>query len=175
MKVLDAIRCMQQASVAAVAVVEPREDDKLDDPMLVFGQGRRLVGTLSASDLRACSELAALAALPRLTVGDFLATLMVAQDVGISAAFSPFAPPPALATLSHLSPASSPARMCEARSIVPITCKEHSRLGAVMAQAIAGKVHRVWVVSDDTTGTLVGVVTLSDILRCIREHADGEK
>ncbi|GJP31442.1 hypothetical protein CLOM_g12270 [Closterium sp. NIES-68] len=171
MKVLDAIRCMQQASVAAVAVLEPTADDKLDDPMLVFGQGRCLVGTLSASDLRACSELAALTALPRLTVGDFLATLSVAQDVGISAAFSPYAPPPALATLASNSPASSPARMCEARSMVPITCREHSRLGAVMSQAIAGRVHRVWVVADDSSGILVGVVTLSDILRCIREHA----
>ncbi|CAI7766184.1 unnamed protein product [Closterium sp. NIES-53] len=175
MKVLDAIRCMQQAAVAAVAVLEPTPDDKLDDPMLTFGQGRCLVGTLSASDLRACSEEAALTALPRLTVGDFLATLSVAQDVGISAAFSPYAPPPALATLASNSPASSPARMCEARSMVPITCREHSRLGVVMSQAIAGRVHRVWVVADDSSGILVGVVTLSDILRCIREHAEGER
>ncbi|CAI5974353.1 unnamed protein product [Closterium sp. NIES-64] len=157
MKVLDAIRCMQQAAVAAVAVLEPTPDDKLDDPMLTFGQGRCLVGTLSASDLRACSEEAALTALPRLTVGDFLATLSVAQDVGISAAFSPYAPPPALATLASNSPASSPARMCEARSMVPITCREHSRLGVVMSQAIAGRVHRVWVVADDSSGILVGV------------------
>ncbi|CAI5534581.1 unnamed protein product [Closterium sp. Naga37s-1] len=267
MKVLDAIRCMQQAAVAAVAVLEPTPDDKLDDPMLTFGQGRCLVGTLSASDLRACgeeaaltalcvpslpshppptpfsschqgqgrclvgtlsasdlhacseeatltapcapalpshplthppqschqgqgrclvgtlsasdlracSEEAALTALPCLTVGDFLVTLSVAQDVGISAAFSPYAPPPALATLASNSPASSPARVCEARSMVPITCREHSRLGAVMSQAIAGRVHRVWVVADDSSGILVGVVTLSDILRCIREHAEGER
>ncbi|CAI7866836.1 unnamed protein product [Closterium sp. NIES-54] len=283
MKVLDAIRCMQQAAVAAVAVLEPTPDDKLDDPMLTFqasvaavavleampddklddpmltfvrvragswlaaqdctassslcmpprivepfpsapllplpllpllprfhaalvrcpqhpsalpspttpphlimspgprvgvawwARWRCLVGTLSASDLRACSEEAALTALPRLTVGDFLATLSVAQDVGISAAFSPYAPPPALATLASNSPASSPARMCEARSMVPITCREHSRLGVVMSQAIAGRVHRVWVVADDSSGILVGVVTLSDILRCIREHAEGER
>ncbi|XP_078437863.1 SNF1-related protein kinase regulatory subunit gamma-like PV42a [Wolffia australiana] len=47
-----------------------------------------------------------------------------------------------------------------------VTCTRESSLGEVMAAAETARVHRVWTVDDE--GLLVGLVSLSDILRAVR-------
>lgn len=49
-----------------------------------------------------------------------------------------------------------------------IVCHPRSSLIAVMIQAIAHRVSYVWVIEDD--GTVVGIVTFSNILEAFREH-----
>lgn len=48
-----------------------------------------------------------------------------------------------------------------------VTCRRDSSLGEVMEAAASARVHRVWAV--DGEGLLVGLVSLSDMLRAMRE------
>lgn len=59
---------------------------------------------------------------------------------------------------------------CESQEFLktPITCKMETLLVEVMAKTIANRVHRIWVIDDQ--GLLVGVVSLSDILKVARHH-----
>ena len=48
-----------------------------------------------------------------------------------------------------------------------VTCYAESTLSEVIDKAVANHVHRVWVV--DQEGLLVGVVSLTDVIRVIRQ------
>ncbi|KAI3759633.1 hypothetical protein L6452_07586 [Arctium lappa] len=53
-KVIDAIKSMRAGSLNAVPIVESSNPASEDHSQLVNGKGRRLIGTFSATDLRAC-------------------------------------------------------------------------------------------------------------------------
>lgn len=54
-----------------------------------------------------------------------------------------------------------------------VTCTMESTLGEVVEKAVENHVHRLWVV-DEEEGLLRGVVSLTDVLRVVREAALGE-
>lgn len=133
-KVLDAVKCMRVASLKALPVVESSPEVEEDHSQLVNGYGRRLVGTISATDLRECSIDRLKACLP-LNVIEF--TQKVPKG---------------------------PFNMETERELV--TCLLDSRLSEVMEKAVDRHVHRVWVV--DRAGLLIGLVSLTDMIRVIR-------
>ncbi|XWS10547.1 hypothetical protein CRYUN_Cryun38cG0005000 [Craigia yunnanensis] len=51
-----------------------------------------------------------------------------------------------------------------------IVCHSKSSLVAMMIQAISYRVNYVWVIEDD--GSLIGIVTLSDMLKVFKEHLE---
>lgn len=106
------------------------------------GKGRRLVGTFSATDLRGCPISQLRSWLP-ISVMEFTEKLSLN-------------PPHVAAAPSDLATAS--------RELV--TCDAESLLSEVVDKAVTKHVHRVWVV--DQMGLLVGLVSLTDIIRVIR-------
>lgn len=133
-KVIDAVKCMRVASLNALPVVESSPEVEEDHSQLVNGYGRKLVGTISATDLRECSIDRLKACLP-LNVIEF--TQKVPKG---------------------------PFKMETERELV--TCFLDSRLGEVMENAVDRHVHRVWVV--DPAGLIIGLVSLTDMIRVIR-------
>lgn len=106
------------------------------------GRCRKLIGTFSATDLRGC----------------YLNTLK--SWLGISAlAFTE-----EVAT-SPLYTASENTENNIRRELV--TCHAESPLSEVIEKAVTKHVHRVWVV--DQEGLLMGVVSLTDVIRVIRQ------
>lgn len=103
------------------------------------GKGRQLIGTFSATDLRGC-HLAALQTWLPLPAQEFTEKI---------------------STSSLLSPSGTPTPQREL-----VTCQVDSPLYEVMNKALTKHVHRVWVV--DRQGYLVGLVSLTDIIRVLR-------
>lgn len=62
----------------------------------------------------------------------------------------------------------NPIHRCEVESAQRelVVCTEDSSLGEVMDQAVKKHVHRVWVVNQQ--GLLVGLVSLTDLIRVLR-------
>jgi hypothetical protein len=56
----------------------------------------------------------------------------------------------------------------ETRAKILITCRPHSSLVAVMAQALAHRVNHVWVT--DVEGGIVGIVTYADMIGVLLSH-----
>lgn len=74
---------------------------------------------------------------------------------------------------SPTTPLSRTGRWCSARvarRAEAIVCHPGSSLVAVMVQAIAHRVHYVWVIEDDCS--LVGIVTFRNMLEVFREHLE---
>lgn len=106
------------------------------------GRCRKLIGTFSATDLRGC----------------YLATLK--SWLGISAlAFTEEVATSPLFTASDTEISGTSRREL-------VTCHAESPLYEVIDKAVTKHVHRVWVV--DQEGLLVGVVSLTDVIRVIR-------
>lgn len=148
MKVMDVVNCMRKASLQAVAIVEAVNE--LDNQLaLVRGNGRKLVGTFSASDLLGCTSemLRAWAALPILS---FFSKAGVAQRFGMGAAVK------------------AGSFECRGFRKSPVTCHFETPLAEVMAMALQNHVHRVWVV--DGAGNLNGVVSFSDMIRVVHDY-----
>eukprot|EP00897_Mesotaenium_endlicherianum_P009078 jgi/Mesen1/8199/ME000442S07479 len=162
MRVIHAVRCMQQASVTAVAVVEPAPDID-QELMLAMGVGRRVIATFSASDLRGCNA-DVLRSLPKLTVAEFLSRLSLASECGFGTVFGAAGGTHQTAAVEAAPP--------EGRASLkaPVTCSARTPLGEVMELAAAHKVHRVWV-TEEGSDVLEGVVTLSDIVKAVRSKA----
>lgn len=53
--VIEAIKCMREGSLTAVPIIEASGQPDEDPKQLVFGRGRKLTGTFSATDLKGCS------------------------------------------------------------------------------------------------------------------------
>eukprot|EP00850_Spirogloea_muscicola_P007328 SM000036S13372 [mRNA] locus=s36:834398:837327:- [translate_table: standard] len=140
MLVLDVVRCMQQASIQSVAVVEPTPDITRE-PMLAKGQGRRLLGNFSASDLRGCTAKS-LRSLSSVTVETFFRRME--------------------AETRHSQAGASTRR-------IAVVCQPGSQLGAVLQEALTRRAHRAWVV--DGAQCLLGVVTFSQVLKAARQAA----
>lgn len=107
------------------------------------GKGKRLIGTFSATDLKGC-PIALLRSWLSLPVLEFTKKVLTGPSTSCKAATDS----------SH-----SSSRML-------ITCSAETTLSEVIDKAVAGHVHRVWVV--DEHGSLAGLLSLSDILRAIR-------
>ncbi|KAF1882735.1 hypothetical protein Lal_00002916 [Lupinus albus] len=140
-KLIDAIKCLKSAMLNAVPIVRAsdlREDDHMQ---LINGRCKKLIGTFSVTDLRGC----------------YLTTLK--SWLGISAlAFTE-----EVAT-SPLFTASDTERSDTCRREL-VTCYAESPIYDVIDKVVTKHVHRVWVV--DHEGLLVGVVSLTDIIRVI--------
>ncbi|XP_059299669.1 SNF1-related protein kinase regulatory subunit gamma-like PV42a [Lycium ferocissimum] len=138
-KVIDVIKCMRTASLNAVPIVESSDDIEEDHTQLVNGKKRKIVGTFSATDLRAC-PVPQMQPLLNLEVLDFLKMLSgtpLYESTGLRSSWRE-----------------------------QVTCHQESSLGEVVDKVVSDHVHRVWVV--DEQGLLEGVVSLTDMIRVIR-------
>ena len=155
---------------------------------LLQANGRRLLETLSASDLKACAEDTVLQAVHSLTVAQFLSVLRLAERERMPPAFAFAKHCPAVGGIggfggepavqgrhleSHgagdVKQAAEPAVRAK-----QVTCTESSWVGDVAKQALMEGVHHVWVVErpegegegggDGEGGVLCGVVAFTDVL-----------
>uniref|UniRef100_A0A0E0CFX1 CBS domain-containing protein n=1 Tax=Oryza meridionalis TaxID=40149 RepID=A0A0E0CFX1_9ORYZ len=150
-KVIEAVRAMRAASLAAVPVVDATPADDADARVLHLqdGRGRRVVETFSATDLRDC-PVAELQAWLGVAVAEFKKKVAVYR-AGVLAA--------------------DEEEEERRRRREMVTCSPESTLGEAIEKAVAHHVHRLWVVDE---GLLAGVVSLTDVLRVVREAAIGE-
>ncbi|KAK9141738.1 hypothetical protein Syun_011138 [Stephania yunnanensis] len=142
-KVIDAIKCMRTASLNAVPIVESSSGTTSigeDFKQLVDGRGRKLIGTFSATDLRGC---------PNALLQNSLQMDVIEFTEQASKG-------------SHSTSGGDLGKT----SRVLVTCHAETSLGEVMDKAATAHVHRVWVV--DRQGLLVGIVSLTDMLRVLR-------
>ncbi|CAK7356939.1 unnamed protein product [Dovyalis caffra] len=140
-KVIEAIKCMRAALLNAVPIVLASNSLEEDSKQLIKGKGKKLIGTFSATDLRGC-HLAALQTWLPLSALEFTESVLSSPI---------YAAPDA----SNISP----------RELV--TCHPESSLAEVIDKAVTKHVHRVWVV--DQQGFLVGLVSLTDVIRVMRD------
>lgn len=148
MKVMDVVNCLRKTSLQAVAIVETTGD--LDnDQSLVMGNGRKVLGTFSASDLLGCTSemFRAWASLPILS---FFSKAGIAQRLGMGAAVD------------------AGSFECRGFQKPSVTCHLETPLAQVMSNALTNHVHRVWVV--DNEGQLNGVVSFSDMIRVVHDY-----
>lgn len=171
-KVIDAIKAMRAASLTAVPVADAVGSGT---ETLQYGSGQRAVETFSATDLRDC-PVAQLQPWLGISVTEFKrkvaeyrasARLVVpgadATDTGTPVAGYANTPAAAAATDEEQS---------EQQESALVTCSPESTLGEAIEAAALRHVHRLWVVDEE--GLLRGVVSLTDILRAVREAALGE-
>ncbi|KAK7325255.1 hypothetical protein VNO77_29414 [Canavalia gladiata] len=140
-RLIDAIKCLKAAMLNAVPIVRASDVCEDDHKQHINGRCRKLIGTFSATDLRGC----------------YLETLK--SWLGISAlAFTEEV------ASSPLYTATDSENRGSRRDLV--TCYAQSPLSEVIDKAVTRHVHRIWVV--DQEGLLVGVVSLTDVLRVMR-------
>ncbi|XP_008793981.2 SNF1-related protein kinase regulatory subunit gamma-like PV42a [Phoenix dactylifera] len=146
--VIGALRSMRTASLNAVPVVE---ESPGGGQLLQDGRGKRLVATFSAADLGGC-PIGLLQSWLSMSIMEFKERVWMREGA---------APHP------HHNTKPAPRTL--------ITCDPGTSLAEVVEEMVEGDVHRVWVVDRD--GLLVGLVSLTDMLRVFRESvllADGE-
>lgn len=105
------------------------------------GRGREVLGTFSSTDLRGCHLSTLKSWLP-------LSALEFTETVWTSPLFA-----------EQSSTGGNPKREI-------VSCEAESSLAEVIDKAVTHHVHRVWVV--DSQGLLVGLVSLTDIVRVLR-------
>ncbi|XP_042415356.1 SNF1-related protein kinase regulatory subunit gamma-like PV42a [Zingiber officinale] len=140
--VMDAIKSMRAAGLSAVPVVE----DLLGDQILQDGKGKKLVETFSATDLRSC-PIALLQSWLSISVTQFKERLSVRASNATSA------------PMDRDDPGAATRRL--------ITCYHETSMLDVIDSAVSNHVHRLWVIDEE--GSLNGVVSLSDMLRVVRD------
>lgn len=145
MTVINAAKCMRNAQLTAVAIVDPQEDAN-QDPTLIIAHGKRIVSTFSATDLRGCGP-DALRLWSSMSVLEFLGRSRVAMQYGVGAA--------------------AEERNPSAIVRPPVTCLLSSSVREVMSKALENKVHRVWVTDEEQR--LLGVSTFSDLIRSLHD------
>ncbi|XP_058774096.1 SNF1-related protein kinase regulatory subunit gamma-like PV42a isoform X2 [Vicia villosa] len=143
-KLIDAIKCLKAAMLNALPIVRASDVCEDDHKQHINGRCRKLVGTISVTDLRGC----------------YIHTLK--SWLGISAlAFTE-----QIATSPLYTASDTPNDIGNSTREL-VTCYADSTLSEVIDKAVAKHVHRVWVV--DQEGLLIGVVSLSDVIRVIRQ------
>ncbi|CAJ1955056.1 unnamed protein product [Sphenostylis stenocarpa] len=141
-KLVHAIKCLKAAMLNAVPIVRATDVGQDDHKQLINGRCRKLIGTFSATDLRGCH----------------ISSLK--SWLGISAlAFTEEVESSPLYTDSDMQNRASSRREL-------VACYAESPLSEVIEKAVTSHVHRVWVV--DQEGLLMGVVSLTDVIRVIR-------
>ncbi|XP_059643469.1 SNF1-related protein kinase regulatory subunit gamma-like PV42a isoform X4 [Cornus florida] len=139
--VIEAIKCMRAGSLNAIPIVESSNSVEEDlHGQLINGNGRKLVGTFSSTDLRECR-------FPQLQSGLPQSVLEFTEKLSANPLCS-----------GSDQQGNSPKEL--------VTCFTGSWLGEVIDKAVSKHVHRVWVV--DEQGLLVGIVSLTDMIRMIR-------
>ncbi|TKW37897.1 hypothetical protein SEVIR_1G079100v4 [Setaria viridis] len=169
-KVIDAVKAMRAASLTAVPVIDAAA---VDTETLQDGMGKKAIETFSATDLRDC-PVARLQLWLGISVTEFKRKVAEyrasnrpvvpgadATDTGVRDADTPVAAA-AIATDEEQSNEPQPL----------VTCSPESTLGEAIEAAATRHVHRLWVVDEE--GLLRGVVSLTDVLRAVREAALGE-
>ncbi|WVZ00468.1 hypothetical protein V8G54_026537 [Vigna mungo] len=152
-KLVYAIKCLKAAMLNAVPIVRASDVGQDDHKQLInaslitslralFGRCRKLIGTFSATDLRGCH-------ITSLKSWLGISALAFTEEVESSPLYSE----PDMQN-----------RGSSRRELV--TCYVESPLSEVIEKAVTNHVHRVWVV--DQEGLLVGVVSLTDVIRVIR-------
>jgi hypothetical protein len=142
---------------------------------VVQGRGKKVVETFSATDLRDC-PVAQLRSWLGTTVAEFkkkvaeyrrdgskpidAATGVQATDDGDTGT-----------TVNAGGVAGTGNEEKPPRPREMVTCSMDSTLGEVIEKAAASHVHRLWVVDDGEEALLRGVVSLTDVLRVVREAA----
>ncbi|GJM90253.1 hypothetical protein PR202_ga06515 [Eleusine coracana subsp. coracana] len=182
-KVIDAVKAMRAAALTAVPVV-------LEDST---GKGKKAIETFSATDLRDC-PVARLQPWLGISVMEFkkkVAEYRASNRPAVSGADATFTGivPTAEAAdnatddevremlvtcpeESALGEAIEAADQAKEQQSMLVTCSPDSTLGEAVEAAAERHVHRLWVV--DEAGMLAGVVSLTDLLRVVREAALGE-
>ncbi|RLN09685.1 SNF1-related protein kinase regulatory subunit gamma-like PV42a [Panicum miliaceum] len=179
-RVIDAIKAMRAASLTAVPVVDAGVGEEtlqdVDPPLfqtelrilfrvlihaLAAGVGKKAVGTFSATDLRDC-PVARLQPWLGISVTEF--KRKVAEYRESNKPVVPGADAPAAAAAATDEEQSNEQPL--------VTCFLESTLGEAIEAAATRHVHRLWAV--DGEGLLRGVVSLTDVLRAVREAALGE-
>ncbi|KAJ4845517.1 hypothetical protein Tsubulata_013039 [Turnera subulata] len=142
-RVIDAIRCMREGLLNAVPIVLGSDSLEEESKNLINGKGKKLIGTFSATDLRGCHLSA-------------LETWLPLSALEFTEAVSSF---PLFADVPAGTPNTSSREL--------VTCYLESPLGEVLDKAVTKHVHRIWVV--DHQGFLVGLVSLTDMIRVLRD------
>ncbi|CAO2044614.1 unnamed protein product [Urochloa humidicola] len=176
-RVIDAIKAMRAASLTAVPVVDAAE---ADTDTLQDGVGKKAIETFSATDLRDC-PVARLQPWLGISVTEFKRKVAEyrasnkpvvpgadATDTGVPVAEDADTPAAMAAIASQEKEQISEQQQQQTL----VTCSPESTLGEVIEAAAARHVHRLWVVDEE--GLLRGVVSLTDVLRAVREAALGE-
>ncbi|XP_047079158.1 SNF1-related protein kinase regulatory subunit gamma-like PV42a [Lolium rigidum] len=157
-KVIEAIRTMRAGSLTAVPVV----DAPVDAYILQDGRGKKVVETFSATDLRDC-PVAQLRSWLGTTVAEFKKKVAEYRRDGSK--------PLDAATGVQATDDGDTGTTKPPRPREMVTCSMDSTLGEVIEKAAASHVHRLWVVDDGEEALLRGVVSLTDVLRVVREAA----
>ncbi|KAF7013842.1 hypothetical protein CFC21_027893 [Triticum aestivum] len=171
-KVIEAIRTMRAASLTAVPVV----DAPMDAYILQDGRGKKVVETFSATDLRDC-PVAQLRSWLGASVAEFKDKVAEYRRDGsrpLDAAAGVQSPDEGDTNTAVEAGTGNEEEPPRPREMV--TCSFQSTLGEVIEKAAASHVHRLWVVDGEgeEEGLLRGVVSLTDVLRVVREAALGE-
>ncbi|XP_068636421.1 SNF1-related protein kinase regulatory subunit gamma-like PV42a [Aristolochia californica] len=143
-KVIDAIKCMKNAALNAVPIVEASRAYGEEHKELINGRGRKLIGTFSATDLRGC-PITQLQSWLTLNVVEFKERVAMGPRVESG---------------------TDAGGLAGSSAKILVTCSYDSSLAKVITKAVEGHVHRVWVV--DSQGLLTGLIALTDILRVMR-------
>lgn len=138
-RAIDAVRCLRTASVHAVPVVAAPDLPHEAHKQLISGHGRQLIGTFSATDLRGCP-------IPQMQSWLSLNVIEFANRV-------------------YEFPSHGALDLVNSPRLL-VTCHLDSTLAEVIDKAVTQHVHRVWVV--DTNGLLLGLVSLTDVIRTVR-------
>ncbi|KAI4355754.1 hypothetical protein L6164_004497 [Bauhinia variegata] len=141
---IDAIRCLRVAMLNAVPIVWANETIDTDHKQLINAKGRKVIGTFSATDLRGCYLATLKSWLP-------VSALTFTEETSTSPLYTG-------STSIHDTTGASRREL--------VTCGAESPLYAVIDKAVTKHVHRVWVV--DEQGLLLGLVSLTDVIRVIR-------
>ncbi|KAK3156049.1 hypothetical protein QOZ80_2AG0102130 [Eleusine coracana subsp. coracana] len=171
-KVIDAVKAMRAAALTAVPVV--LEDSTVDDEPLQDGKGKKAIETFSATDLRDC-PVARLQPWLGISVMEFkkkVAEYRASNRPAVSGADATFTGIVPTAEASALGEAIEAADQAKEQQSMLVTCSPDSTLGEAVEAAAERHVHRLWVI--DEAGMLAGVVSLTDLLRVVREAALGE-
>ncbi|CAN6237193.1 unnamed protein product [Urochloa humidicola] len=185
-RVIDAIKAMRASSLTAVPVV----DADLDTETLQDGMGKKAIETFSATDLRDC-PVARLQPWLGISVAEFKRKVAEyrassngrpgvvpgagagdddATDTGVVPVAEDADTPAGLA--AAIAAEEEEQNSNEQQREAMVTCSPESTLGEVIEAAAGRHVHRLWVVDEE--GLLRGVVSLTDVLRAVREAALGE-
>ncbi|CAL5023893.1 unnamed protein product [Urochloa decumbens] len=173
-RVIDAVKAMRAALLTAVPVVDADNTEILQD-----GKGKKAIETFSATDLRDC-PVARLQPWLGISVTEFKRKVAEYRassnkpvgipgadddtDTGVVPVAKDADSPAALAAIA--------AEEEQQQQQTLVTCSPESTLGEAIEAAAARHVHRLWVVDEE--GLLRGVVSLTDVLRAVREAALGE-
>ncbi|XP_021731818.1 SNF1-related protein kinase regulatory subunit gamma-like PV42a [Chenopodium quinoa] len=140
-RAMDAIKCLRSAGLQAVPIVEAPDIPPEGHKQLINGYGRKLVGTFSATDIRGCPVDLMKSWLP-LHVREFMSRVYQNPSHGV----------PDLVNSPKLL----------------VSCYADSSLLEVIDLVTSRHVHRVWVVDEFEYGTILGVISLTDIIRAVR-------